>query len=133
MVTIFTNGPPDESAEIQEALDTARALGMKIESRQIQRLKPLAEGLNVLLEDGDELYMGFLVHAGESVPMATDLIASIGLEMADTPFGKIIKRNEPFGSTNISGVFSCGDVGSAMKHVTQAMSQGKQICRSHHT
>lgn len=60
-VTIFTNGPPDESAEVQQALRTAIALGMKIESRRIQRLKHLSEGLNVVLEDGEEVYMGFVV------------------------------------------------------------------------
>lgn len=130
MVTIFTNGPPADSTNIQKALDTAKALGMKIESRCIQMLNPLAEGLNVLLEDGEEIYMGFLVHVGDSVPVAADLIASIGLEMVITPLGRIVKTNEPFGSTNVNGVFACGDVGTAMKHVTQALSQGKHICTS---
>lgn len=125
MVTIFTNGPPDGSDNVQHALKTATALGMKIESRRIQRLKSLPEGLNVVLDDGEELYMGFLVHFQESVPLASDLIASLGLEMLDSPIGRMMKRNEPFGDTSISGVFACGDVCSIMKHVTQAMAQGE--------
>jgi hypothetical protein len=65
VVIIFTNGPPDESANIQRALKTATALGVKIESRRIERLKYLSEGLNVALDDGEELYVGFLIHKPE--------------------------------------------------------------------
>jgi gliotoxin/aspirochlorine biosynthesis thioredoxin reductase len=125
-VIIFTNGPPDESADIQRALKTATALGMKIESRRIERLKYLLEGLNVVLDDGDELYMGFLVHVPESVLVAANLMASLGLEITDTPLGQVVKRNEPFGTTNINGVFACGDTGTVLKHTTQAMAQGKE-------
>lgn len=123
-VTIFTNGSADNSVTVQQALETAKALGIRIENRRIQRLKSMSEGLNVVLEDGEELYMGFLVHKPDSVPAAPDLIASMGLEIVDTPVGGVIKRDEPFGNTNIDGIFACGDAATSMKHVTQAMAQG---------
>ncbi len=125
MVTIFTNGPPDNSPDVQQALKTATALGIKVESRRISKLKFLSNGLNVVLDDGEEVYMGFLVHLPESVPAASNLIASLGLEMVDSPTGRVMKRSEPFGTTSIKGVFCCGDAGTFMKHVTQAMAQGE--------
>jgi gliotoxin/aspirochlorine biosynthesis thioredoxin reductase len=86
----------------------------------------LSEGLNVVLDDGEELYMGFLIHMPESVSVTANLMASLGLEVTDTSLGQVVKRNEPFGTTNINEAFACGDVVTVLKHTTQAMAQGKE-------
>ncbi|ERF75149.1 hypothetical protein EPUS_06189 [Endocarpon pusillum Z07020] len=56
-----------------------------------------------------------------SVPVGSDLIASLSLEMVDSPIGRKMKRSEL--TTSIRGVFGCGDAGTFMKHITQAMAQ----------
>ena len=36
----------------------------------------------------------------------------------------MLKRNEPFGETNVKGVFAAGDAGTALKQFVIAMQQG---------
>jgi hypothetical protein len=98
-------------------------VGIKVENRRISKLMFLAEGLNVVLDDGEEMYMRLLVHMPHSVPAGSDLIPSLSFEMVDSPIGQMMKRSEPFGTTSIRGVFGCGDAGTFMKHTTQAMAQ----------
>ena len=53
------------------------------------------------------------------------MIDSLGIEVVSSgPMGDNIKRNEPFGETNIKGVFAAGETGTPLKQVTIAMSTG---------
>lgn len=38
--------------------------------------------------------------------------------------GRVVKRTEPFGETNVPGVFVIGDAGVQVKHVTNAAYTG---------
>ena len=141
-VTIFTNGiEPDtsSSAAVANAVDTALALGMTFEHRRIAHLVPATrsgattapsqyddacEGVNVVLEDGTSIYVGFLFHKPPTEPNASDLLAQLGVETVETPFGTDVKRVEPFGATNVPGCYVAGDVGTPMKAVTTAVFHG---------
>jgi hypothetical protein len=62
-VTIFTDGPPSEDPAIQKGLEASKALDFIVENRKIKRLEAADDvGVNVVLEDGEKVYMGFLVH-----------------------------------------------------------------------
>ncbi|KAF2237292.1 FAD/NAD(P)-binding domain-containing protein [Viridothelium virens] len=139
-ITIFTNGaiPNTSDPSIANAVDTARALGMRFEHRKIAQLVPATregaparsqedeacEGVSVVLEDGTSVYLGFLFHKPPTVPNARGLIEKLGVEMAESPFGVDVKRVEPFGGTNVAGVYVAGDVGTPLKSVTGAMFHG---------
>ncbi len=79
-------------------------------------------------DDGEEVYMGSLVHLPKSVPAASDLIASLGLEIVDSPTSRVMKRSEPFGTTSVKEVFAYGEASTFMQHITQAMAQGERLC-----
>jgi gliotoxin/aspirochlorine biosynthesis thioredoxin reductase len=80
--------------------------------------------VNVVLEDGENVYMGFLVHKPVTMLAAGDLVNDLGFETEQTPMAKTIKRNEPFGTTNVKGVFVVGDAGTFLTVVANAMGQG---------
>jgi len=47
------------------------------------------------------------------------------VEIVSGPFGNdLIKREEPFGETNVAGVFPCGDASTMIKQFTFAMGHG---------
>lgn len=134
LVTVFTHGvePDTSDAEIANALDVAEALGIKIEKRKITSLIPTrnqgdvesSTGVTVVLEDGAELYMGFLFQQTATELNGRHLINQLGAEIVDTPMGPYVKRNEPLGTTNVEGVFVVGDAGTMVKQVTAAMFNG---------
>ncbi|KAL9094405.1 MAG: hypothetical protein Q9165_003255 [Trypethelium subeluteriae] len=139
-ITIFTNGalPDTSDTSIANAVDTALALGMRFEHRKIAELVPATSegaplssqedeacsGVNVVLEDGTGVHLGFLFHKPPTVPNARGLIEQLGVETVESPFGVDVKRAEPFGATNVPGVYVAGDVGTPMKSVTAAMFHG---------
>lgn len=125
MVTIFLNGAPTTSKEISDNLNVLKKMGFKIEPRRIRRLQALTEGVEVHFEDGNKVPMGFLVHKPESAPATPQLYKSLGVDIVNTPMGPVVKRLEPFGATNVKGVFAAGDVATPMKHVSMAMQQGE--------
>ena len=124
MVTIFLNGASATAEDIKDSLETLEKMGFVIEPRRIRRLQSTDKGLDVHFEDGDKTFMGFLVYRPECSPAAPNLYESIGVEIMDTPMGPFVKRSEPFGATNVKGVFAAGDAAVFIKHVTMAMQQG---------
>lgn len=125
-VTIFTDGPPSEDPAIRKGLDASKALNLIIEKRRIKCLEAAGDvGVNVVLEDGEKVYMGFLVHKPVTTLVAVDLVIDLGIETEEGPISKTIKRNEPWGTTNVKGVYVAGDVGTPMTAVVGAMASGK--------
>jgi thioredoxin reductase len=123
-VTIFTNGPPSEDPVIQKGLEASKALGLLIEQRKIRRLEPAGDvGVNVVLEGGEKGHMGFLVHQPVTTLVAEDLVTGLRIEKDQSQMAKAIKRNEPFGTTNVNGVFAVGDAGTSLTVVVNAMAQ----------
>ncbi|KAF7504851.1 hypothetical protein GJ744_001649 [Endocarpon pusillum] len=84
VVTIFTNGLPDDPPGVPQALNSG-TFGYKVESQHIWKPRFFSEGLNLALDDGKEMYMRLLVHRPQSAPAGSDLIASLSLEMVDSP------------------------------------------------
>lgn len=126
-VTIFSNGasePADEGTK--HALKVAKYKGATVEERKIARLVDAGdEGVDVEFEDGPSQRVGFLCHKPLTGVVAQCLVEDLGVEMVALPSeDKIVKRSEPFGETNICGVFAAGDIGVMMKQVTAAMFSG---------
>lgn len=95
-----------------------------IEERKIRRLETAGHcGVNVVLEDGEKVYMGFLVHKPATMLVAEDLVNQLGIETEQNAMATMIKRVEPWGATNVEGVFVAGDAGTFMTAVTIAMAQ----------
>lgn len=124
-VTIFTDGPPSDDPAIQKGLEASKALGLIIEQRKIRRLEKSGHcGVNVVLEDGEKVYMGFLVHKPATMLVAEDLVDQLGIDTEQNATAKMIKRVEPWGATNVQGAFVAGDAGTFITAVTIAMAQG---------
>jgi thioredoxin reductase len=124
-VTIFTDGPPSEDPAIQKGLEASKALDFIVENRKIKRLEAADDvGVNVVLEDGEKVYMGFLVHKPVTTLVAEDLVNDLGIETEQTPMAKTIKRNDLWGATNVKGVYVVGDVSTPLTFVTNAMAHG---------
>ena len=127
-VTIFTNGLVLKEPALKEAMRAAQSAGCVLEDRSIVKLTraPSQEkGVDVHFEDGGSIRMGFLV---DKPPMEVVgqqmLVTGLGVEVVPTMFGSCLKRNEPFGETNIKGCFVAGDAGTPMTQVTVAVAQG---------
>lgn len=132
-VTFFSNGPVDSSSPTTtKFLETLAAHHIDLEQRSIIRLEsstsPNKEGLYVHLRNPDtttsRIYMGFLYHKPRTAPSCPELIEQLGLEVEHGPFGDYVKTAPPMNSTNISGVFACGDAGTMMTQSTVAMASG---------
>ena len=81
-VTIFTDGPPSADPVIQKGLEASKARGLIIEERKIKRLEAAGDvGVNVVLEDGEAVYMAFLVHTVTTL-VTEDLVIDLGIETA---------------------------------------------------
>lgn len=127
-VTIFTDGEPSDQASVQDAIQTAQAHGCIIETRPILRLVPAQEGeigVDVVFVDGEVQRVGFLLDKPRTDLVGRRMIKRLGVEYAkDVVQGRVIRRTEPFGETNVYGVFVIGDAGTQVKHVTNAAYTG---------
>lgn len=129
-VTILLNGPlkvGEVDKATSRALEVAKAKGAGVDERQIRRLVrlPGGEGIQVVFETGESMKVGFLQHTPPTDVLAPELAQGLGVEIVpDGRDGKMLKRNEPFGETNVHGVFAAGDAGTVMKQFTFAMAQG---------
>lgn len=127
-VTIFFNGPKKEmDAATSEALEVAKAKGAKIDERRIKKLIHHVndEGMDITFENRESTRIGFLVHQPPTDVPASNLAKDLGVEiLPDGRQGTILKRNEPFGESNVPGVFVAGDAGVIMKQFTVAMTNG---------
>jgi thioredoxin reductase len=123
-VTIFSNGPPPTSPAVTEAIAMAKASGCIVDERKVARLSKAGEGVDVVFEDGDKINVGFLFHKPYTDVRARSVIEGLGVEIIEDPSGALVKRTEPFGESNVKGVFVVGDIGTPFKQVTAAMATG---------
>ena len=127
-VTVFTNGLFSQDPAIKEAMSAARSAGCVFDERIILKLSRASnedEGLDVHFKDGGSVRLGFLVDKPPTNPVGEEmLVDGLGVEIVPSMFGTCLKRNEPFGETNVKGCFVAGDAGSPMTHVTVAVAQG---------
>lgn len=127
-VTIFFNGPQQEMDKATlGALEVARQKGAKIDERRIKKLVHLDddEGIDVIFENDESTRIGFLVHQPPTEVAAPHIAKNLGVDvLPDGREGTLLKRNEPFGESNVPGVFVAGDAGVIMKQFTVAMTQG---------
>jgi len=123
-VYVFCDGSFPKSGTMEKTRQTLLASGCIIEERRIERLVPANDGVDVVLEDGQEIFVGFLAHKPECKLVGEDMVKALGLEVEDALFGTVIKTQEPFKTTNVKGVFAAGDSVTPMKSVPNAMASG---------
>jgi hypothetical protein len=104
-VTIFTDGPPLADPVIQKGPEASKARGLIIEEGKIKRLEAAGDvGVNVVLEDGEAVYIAFLVHTVTTLG-TEDLVIDLGIETEQSPMAKSIKRRSSWNTTNVEGVY----------------------------
>lgn len=127
-VTVFGNGslePMDD--ETRRALQVAKRRGAKVDERRIARFVQLGEreGMEIRFEDGSSTRVGFVAHKPVTRVNGRHIADGLGVEVvADGMGGDMLRRSEPFGGSNVKGVFVAGDAGVLMKSFVSAMSQG---------
>ncbi|KAI6790451.1 hypothetical protein KC360_g5910 [Hortaea werneckii] len=129
-VTIFANGKLEVKDDATcRALNIAKAKGAVVDERKIERFQhlPNGEGMDIHFIDGEEpAHIGFLLDKPPTELNAAQIARSLGLEIQrDATFGdEMLRRDEPFGESDVKGVFVAGDAGTPFKQVTTAMFHG---------
>lgn len=127
-VTIFGNGELEVTdAATSKALEIAKLKGAVVDERKIEKLVDLGgeDGVEIQFEDGSSERLGFLVHKPDVEVNSPEIARGLGVEIIDDGFGgQMLKRNEPFGETNVKGVLTAGDASISMRQVTAAMFKG---------
>lgn len=114
--TLFLNG----SIALDEAqLSQLRSRGVGIEATPVERIAGKAD---VVLRDGRTLAFDGLFTTSRT-NIAGGLAASLGCELADGPFGSIVKTDS-MKATTVQGVFACGDAARAGGSVPLAVGDG---------
>ena len=135
-ITLFTNGAADRNDQaVVAALEKFQAQDISIDHRPVVRLVPHMEnedlGLDVVVKnkDGseDSISLGFLAHKPPTNLVAPHLAGQLGVETEQGLFGTFIKTTPPFFSTNVPGVFSAGDAGAQMTHISNAIMTGNAV------
>ncbi|KAH8656714.1 hypothetical protein BGZ60DRAFT_384631 [Tricladium varicosporioides] len=129
-VVIYTNGIPEVTKEIKEAIsklrpDSKTRMNVSVDDRKITKLikgSRKAE-VEVVLNSGEQRLEGFLVHRPRG-ELNGQWVKQLGLEQ--TLMGDI-KVNPPFNETSMPGVFAGGDAGTMFKAATVALSSGGSI------
>jgi hypothetical protein len=107
--SIFTDGPPSADSVIRKGLEANKARELIVEERKTKRLEAAGDvGVNIVLGDGEAVYMGFLTHKPiTTLPVAEGLVNDPGIETEQSPMAKNIKRQGPWNTTNVKDVL-CG-------------------------
>lgn len=120
-VVLFTNGGPVDDAEHRELHER----GIRVERSPIVALThDQGQLLSVALESGAivERRAGFL--GEEHWAPATDLPTKLGVPMGTNPMGMAHYVADPFGKTEVEGVYVIGDLAQVFASVIGAASQG---------
>jgi thioredoxin reductase len=128
-ITVFSNGPLQQTEPILKAYKVAQACGATLDERKIVRLvnngPSHTDGVTIEFESGEPVTLGFIVHKPETVNRAQHLIEQLDVETVDPAMGGHIKIVNPmFNSTSVPGVFAGGDTMVMMKQVAIAMAEG---------
>ena len=80
---------------IRKGPEASKARGLIIEERKIKRLEAAGDvGVNVVLEDGEAVYMTFLVHTVTTL-VTEDLVIDLGIETEQSPMAKEHQETGP--------------------------------------
>ncbi|KAF5580566.1 pyridine nucleotide-disulfide oxidoreductase class-II [Fusarium subglutinans] len=130
-VVVYTNGcdTDEQQREAEKLFAPLLSQFVTLQQARISRLEPLpvpeGPGVRLHLDSGNTECADFLVYKTLTRPGSADLATQLGLPTAEVPgHGTFITREEPTGSTNVPGVYVCGDAGSPIKGVAPAMAQG---------
>lgn len=127
-VTVLSDGHAQDTSDeaVVKAYESLKRRGVKVDTRKIVEMLNAdpEEGVDVVFEDGQRTRFGFLMHKPRTTLNAEHLIKRLGLETVPGMFGDVIKAVEPFQGTNVPGVFTAGDAGNNVTHVTLALSTG---------
>ena len=130
-VTLFTNGKVDMGVEANAAaMELCRAKGIKVEERKVVKLEDVSGkkgvdvGVDVRLEDGERVFVGFVLHKPPTELVAKEVIDGLGLETRRGMFGDMVKTVNMFKETSVEGVFAAGDVCEDMTAVDNALFTG---------
>ncbi|KAK5157638.1 hypothetical protein LTR04_005378 [Oleoguttula sp. CCFEE 6159] len=87
-------------------------------------LRPIDTIVQLLIHQTDSrARVTFLVHKPPTGVVAADLVIELGVDIIEGP-DSLVKRNDPFGETNVKGVFVAGDAGTLLKQIMGHMAQG---------
>ena len=130
-VTLFTNGKVDMGLEANTAaVELCRAKGIKVEERKVVKLEDVSGkkgvdvGVEVWLEDGERVFVGFVLHKPPTELVARDVIDGLRLATRRGMFGDVVKTVNMFKETSVEGVFAAGDVCEEMTAVDNALFTG---------
>ena len=130
-VTLFTNGKVDMGVEAnQAALELCRAKGIKVEERKVVKLEDVSGkkgvdvGMDVWSEDGERVFVGFVLHKPPTELVAREVVDELGLETRRGMFGDVVKTINMFKGTSVEGVFAAGDICEEMTAVDNALFTG---------
>ncbi|KAJ5591538.1 FAD-dependent pyridine nucleotide-disulfide oxidoreductase [Penicillium hispanicum] len=121
-VTIYSNGPVSIDANVQSALRTAYASGVKLDNRPIRRLIDQGETIGIEFEDAKTVTLGMLLHKPPTINRSQNLIDSLGLTTMEQSAEVMV--NPLFCESSLPGCFVAGDGGQLLKQVAIAMSTG---------
>ena len=69
--------------------------------------------------------MGFLTHMPiTTLPVAEGLVNDLGIETEQSPITRNIKRQGPWNTTNVKGVYVAGDTGTPISNIITVMAHG---------
>ena len=127
-VTIFQEKNRHQDPKNLEAVNALTMHGCGVEERtalRMSRVNGLEVGINVTFTDGGSRRFGFLLDKPPTEPVGLEMVVGgLGVETTENMFGTDLKSNEPFGESNVKGVFVAGDAGSAKKAVPMAYGSG---------
>ena len=135
-ITLFTSGTADrDDQDVAAALERFQTERINIDQRPVVRLVPRQgdkdPGLDVVVRNNDgsedSIPVGFLAHKPPTILVAPQLAKQLGLETEQGMFGTFIKTTPPFFGTSVPGVFSAGDAGVQMTHISNAMLTGNAV------
>ncbi|KAF2143180.1 uncharacterized protein K452DRAFT_296965 [Aplosporella prunicola CBS 121167] len=125
-VTIYSNGAVSSDAAVQQALKTALASNVKLDTRPVKRLVNNGEGpengITVEFETGPSAKLGMLLHRPPTRNRAQNLIDQLGLKTGEGS-GEVVV-DPTFAESSVKGCFVAGDSSELVKQVALAMGAG---------
>lgn len=120
-VTIYTNGDTTRTTAFREAIGSKASI--EVDERPIASFKlgDNAVGVTIVFENKEEKFEAFLAHNPEVRLRSSELVAELGLDIG--PKGALVVQ-EPFGETNVPGVFAAGDSMTTLRTIPSAFSTG---------
>ncbi|TKA81452.1 hypothetical protein B0A49_00295 [Cryomyces minteri] len=106
---------PEADKAVADALVVAKTKDATLDERKIAQLDDAGdEGVDIVFRDGLRARAAFLVHKPPTGVVAADSVIELGVDIHEGT-DSLVKRNDPFGETNVRGVFVTGDAGTLLE------------------